>query len=135
MCQLCAFYDFLCIMNKWLFKMWLLLLQVKILLTNINEKVKTFSTITEAERRQVVAAMGMGVGHWFKCPNGHYYSIGECGGAMEISKCIECGVQVGGRNHALLPNNQLASEIDGARAPAWPTMLNNFNNYDLGGLN
>ena len=33
------------------------------------------------ERSQIVKAMGMGLGHWFKCPNGHVYAIGECGGA------------------------------------------------------
>jgi hypothetical protein len=58
--------------------------------------------------------MGLGAGHFFKCPNGHVYVIGECGGAMEESKCPECGAKIGGRDHALASGNQLASEIDGA---------------------
>lgn len=107
------------------------MLQVKTLLTDINKEVKTAMVITESERKEIVAAMGLAAGHWFKCPNGHYYVITECGGAMEISKCNECGAQIGGRNHALLSTNQLAREIDGARAPAWPTALYNYNNYDL----
>jgi hypothetical protein len=32
----------------------------------------------------------------FECPNGHYYVIGECGGAMEKSKCPECKEEIGG---------------------------------------
>ena len=36
---------------------------------------------------QIVAAIGLSKGHWFKCPKGHLYAIGECGGAMETSKC------------------------------------------------
>lgn len=101
------------------------------MLTILSKEVKTAMIITETERKQIVSAMGFKVGHWFKCPNGHYYVIGECGGAMQVSKCNECGAKIGGQNHALLPNNQLAREMDGAGAPAWPTMLNDFNNYDL----
>lgn len=100
-------------------------------LNDINKEVKTAMVITESEKRQIVSAMGLSAGHWFKCPNGHYYVITECGGAMQISTCNECGARIGGQNHALLRDNQLAREIDGARTPAWPTMLNNFNNYDL----
>lgn len=40
-----------------------------------------------------------GPGHWFKCPNGHYFAIGDCGGAMETSKCPDCGAKIGGANH------------------------------------
>ena len=58
--------------------------------------------------------MNLGTGHFFKCPNGHFYAIGECGGAMEKSKCPECGEVIGGGDHTLAAGNQLASEIDGA---------------------
>ena len=46
---------------------------------------------------------------WYKCPKGHLYSIGECGGAMEVSKCAHpgCGAEVGGRNHTSLKGNTL----------------------------
>lgn len=47
------------------------------------------------ERLAVLQALGMGKGHWFRCPNGHIYAIGDCGGAMEISKCNECGAAIG----------------------------------------
>ncbi|KAG6452108.1 NFX1-type zinc finger-containing protein 1 [Manduca sexta] len=70
-------------------------------------------------------------GHWFKCPNGHFYAIGECGGAMEVSKCADCGAAVGGRSHTLLADNAHAREIDGSRFPKWSEQYNNMANFDL----
>lgn len=86
-----------------------------------NEVVKLIGGlgISEEERQKIVTAMGMSQGHWFKCPQGHIYAIGECGGAMEESDCPECGSRVGGTNHRLLETNALASEMDGATAPAY----------------
>ncbi|XP_026285880.1 NFX1-type zinc finger-containing protein 1 [Frankliniella occidentalis] len=79
--------------------------------------------ITKAEIKSVVTAMGFSTGHWFKCPNGHYYAIGECGGANQESKCNECGAKIGGTSHQLTAGNSFAPEIDGAAHPAWPTVL------------
>ena len=72
------------------------------------------------EIRQVMQAMGdWGDGynhggswssHWYECPNGHPYFIGECGGAMQESHCIECGERVGGRGHQLNASNRQASD-------------------------
>jgi len=50
-------------------------------------------------------------GHWFQCPNGHIYAIGECGGAMQQSHCIECGATIGGGNHQLASGNRRADEF------------------------
>ena len=36
---------------------------------------------------------------WYKCPNGHLYVVGECGGPMQNGICPECGSQIGGNNH------------------------------------
>lgn len=44
--------------------------------------------------------------HWYECVNGHPYFIGECGGAMQESVCIECGVPVGGASHTLTSGNR-----------------------------
>ena len=41
-------------------------------------------------------AVGLSGGHWFECKNGHSYVIGECGGAMQKSKCPECKEEIGG---------------------------------------
>ena len=46
--------------------------------------------------------MDLKAGHWFKCPNGHYYVIGECGGAMQKGKCPDCEAEIGGYNHELV---------------------------------
>jgi RimJ/RimL family protein N-acetyltransferase len=60
-------------------------------------------------------------GYWFRCPNGHSYLIGECGGAMETSRCPDCGQSVGGRGHALLGSN--AREDDGLGPTMWDRMV------------
>ncbi|GLJ17596.1 hypothetical protein SUGI_0306450 [Cryptomeria japonica] len=38
-----------------------------------------------------------GRGDWYKCPNGHFYVVGECGGPMQNSKCPDCKAVVGGK--------------------------------------
>ncbi|KAM5135150.1 NFX1-type zinc finger-containing protein 1 [Mantella aurantiaca] len=86
--------------------------------------------ITETERVMIVKAMNLTTGHWFKCPNEHVYCITECGGAMEQSQCPECKEGIGGSNHALLPTNRLASEMDGARHSAWSDIANNMMNLE-----
>jgi len=67
--------------------------------------------------REVVKAMNVVHGydygggwssHWYECPNGHPYFIGECGGAMEVGRCMECGAEVGGSSHQLLGTNRPA---------------------------
>ncbi|NXH43264.1 ZNFX1 protein, partial [Dicaeum eximium] len=86
--------------------------------------------ISEAERVQIVSAIGCPRGHWFKCKNGHIYVIGECGGAMQRSTCPECHEVIGGTNHALESSNSLASEMDGATHAAWSDVANNMLNFE-----
>ncbi|KAM6248804.1 NFX1-type zinc finger-containing protein 1 isoform 1-T1 [Porphyrio hochstetteri] len=86
--------------------------------------------ISEAERVQVVSAIGCPRGHWFKCKNGHIYVIGECGGAMERSKCPECDAVIGGTQHTLDSSNSLAPEMDGATHAAWSDVANNLLNFE-----
>lgn len=88
----------------------------------------TVINVTEHEKREILQAMRLNVGHWFQCPNGHVYCITECGGAMEEGKCNECGAQIGGRNHALRGDNRVAREMDGAPYAAYSDM-NNLANY------
>eukprot|EP01060_Flectonema_neradi_P020833 TRINITY_DN2832_c5_g1_i4.p1 TRINITY_DN2832_c5_g1~~TRINITY_DN2832_c5_g1_i4.p1 ORF type:complete len:4086 (+),score=767.97 TRINITY_DN2832_c5_g1_i4:3344-15601(+) len=56
----------------------------------------------------VVGAMSEYV-TWYKCRNGHFYSIGECGGAMERSTCNHpgCGAVIGGSDHRSAPGNTM----------------------------
>uniref|UniRef100_A0A8D0KWH1 Zinc finger NFX1-type containing 1 n=1 Tax=Strix occidentalis caurina TaxID=311401 RepID=A0A8D0KWH1_STROC len=84
--------------------------------------------VSEAERVQIVSAIGCPRGHWFKCRNGHIYVIGECGGAMERSRCPECQAVIGGADHALDSTNSLAPEMDGATHAAWSETANNLLN-------
>lgn len=79
--------------------------------------------ITDHERWEIVQAIGLTPGRWFKCPNGHIYLITECGGATEKSRCSDCGLRIGGERHRVEPGNTLATEMDGALIPAYPTML------------
>jgi hypothetical protein len=93
--------------------------KLKNALENLRKVVHSAVQITDAERKEIVHAMGYKQGHWYKCPNGHIYSIGDCGGAMEKSKCNECGAEIGGGSHRLLASNSVATEMDGATRPAW----------------
>ncbi|NXC00851.1 ZNFX1 protein, partial [Orthonyx spaldingii] len=86
--------------------------------------------ISEAERVQIVSAIGCPRGHWFKCKNGHIYVIGECGGAMQRSTCPECHEVIGGTNHTLESSNSLAPEMDGATHAAWSDTANNMLNFE-----
>ncbi|XP_048478338.1 NFX1-type zinc finger-containing protein 1 isoform X3 [Plutella xylostella] len=100
-------------------------------LTALQKAVNLSGIITKEERELIVKAVGLKSGHWFKCPNGHIYCIGECGGAMETSKCNECGALIGGSQHTLLADNELAEEMDGARHPAWSNFNNDMRNFEL----
>ena len=78
----------------------------------------------------VRAVRGVKKGSWFKCPNGHYYCIGDCGGAMVQANCPECGAVIGGKNHRLVGSNLHAPEMDGSSHPAWSEGAN-MANYEF----
>ena len=106
----------------------LILLRV-ILWFNLYRKTSPeLNPLTLEEKQEIVSAIGLSKGHWFKCPQGHIYCIGECGGAMERSKCPECKAVIGGERHMLVEGNTLASEMDGAHYPAWSEQAN-MRNY------
>jgi hypothetical protein len=94
--------------------------KLKNALENLSTVVGSTVKITDAERKEIVCALGYEQGHWYKCPNGHISIITECGGAMEQSQCNECGGEIGGVSHRLLVSNSVATEMDGASHPAWP---------------
>ena len=89
--------------------------------------------LTIEERNMIIKAIGAKPGSWYKCPKGHYYQIGDCGGAMQTSKCPECGEKIGGHNHELLASNQHAGEFDDSRHAAWSEGAN-MQNFDLENL-
>lgn len=97
-------------------------------LIKLSEITKKSLNITDTEKKEILQAMGLSRGHWYKCPNGHVYCITECGGAMQVSKCNECGASIGGTSHRLLGTNAVATEMDGARYSAF-SEHNNIGNY------
>jgi len=94
-----------------------------------NDLQVCYQNVTREEKDLIVRAMGLAQGHWFKCPKGHIYCITECGGAMQESRCPECGSAIGGHNHRLRDDNQLAREMDGARYAAFSDLAN-IHNFD-----
>lgn len=88
------------------------------------------SGFSDEERIMIVKAIDLKKGHWYKCRNGHVYAIGDCGGAMERSRCPECKEEIGGESHRLAEGNAHAGEFDGSRFPAWSDAAN-MNNYLL----
>ena len=93
------------------------------LVENTKKKLKELEFDAKKARKEAVEVLGLSQGHWFACPNGHPYAIGECGGAMEVSKCPDCGAKVGGARHQIVEGNRLATDMDGATTPAYPTTL------------
>ncbi len=49
--------------------------------------------------------------HVKRCPNGHFYFVGDCGGAMERGVCADCGAVVGGERHVNAPGNDDVDEV------------------------
>ncbi|KAJ3150080.1 hypothetical protein HDU86_006703 [Geranomyces michiganensis] len=78
-----------------------------------------YQPVSKEEKLAIFTAMGHDVGtgvgsfggHWYTCPNGHVYTIGECGGAMQTSTCPECGATVGGGSHRINDDNRVATEF------------------------
>ena len=78
------------------------------------------SALTVEEKQMIIKAIDAKAGSFYKCPDGHYYQIGQCGGAIQQSKCPECRATIGGTSHRLAHGNEHAPEFDGASASAWP---------------
>ncbi|CAG8507426.1 10135_t:CDS:2, partial [Racocetra persica] len=98
---------------------------------NVVKSQKKQNELTEEEKEQIIQAMDNEIqelygdgdnvtGHWFCCPNGHPYYIGECGGATQRSVCNDCGAIIGGTGHIVVPSNSFYGEFDGSAAPAYP---------------
>mmetsp|Transcript_4606 Transcript_4606/g.10903 ORF Transcript_4606/g.10903 Transcript_4606/m.10903 type:complete len:1123 (-) Transcript_4606:447-3815(-) len=86
-------------------------------ITIAKELKKKIAESNDKAMREAIAAMDAGQtnwnfggggasGHWYECPNGHPYFIGDCGGAMVTSRCFECKAQIGGSSHRVLGSNR-----------------------------
>ncbi|KAH8835068.1 hypothetical protein DL96DRAFT_1808988 [Flagelloscypha sp. PMI_526] len=87
---------------------------------------KAYQPLSAREKEEIVKAFNFGYrGHWYNCENGHPFVITECGGAMQVSRCPECGATIGGSNHSLHMSNTRALEFEqisrdqGGQNPHW----------------
>ena len=73
------------------------------------------------QRSEVIAVVTRevgGRGHWYQCPNGHLYVVGECGGPTQTANCPECRAVIGGTQHRPAEGNTHA-DVDGSTYSAW----------------
>ena len=70
-----------------------------------EERAAIFAALVKADHTLRGRSYNSPGGHMMRCPNGHAYFIGNCGGATQQSRCPECGVTIGGRSHQLAPGN------------------------------
>lgn len=69
----------------------------------------------QSQMRMVVAAMQgefSGTGHWYRCENGHPFTVGECGMPMQMARCPSCNAPIGGQNHRPTEGVQHAGDIE-----------------------
>ena len=69
----------------------------------------------QSQMRMVVAAMQgefSGTGHWYRCENGHPFTVGECGMPMQTARCPSCGAPIGGHAHRPAEGVEHADDIE-----------------------
>lgn len=85
---------------------------VNAMLAQVEKKVGEVIDLKKMIRLAMSATEGSHQqGHWFKCKNGHYYYIGDCGGSVMSSKCPDCKEVVGGSGYRLAAGNTAAPEM------------------------
>lgn len=68
-----------------------------------EEQAAAIKALVTAEPR--LGGAGWAGSHLMRCPRGHVYFIGDCGGAVTQSSCAECGATIGGVGYALAAGN------------------------------
>ncbi|KAK6500438.1 hypothetical protein TWF481_010782 [Arthrobotrys musiformis] len=74
-----------------------------------------YSIVTDKEMKEIYDAMERefrGTGHWYICPNGHQFTVGECGQPMRIGRCNECGAEIGGQSHISVQGVTRDTDLD-----------------------
>ncbi|KAJ2982503.1 hypothetical protein NUW58_g6426 [Xylaria curta] len=80
----------------------------------LNDFVR-YTPVSAEEKRAIWLAMSrefQGTGHWYRCQNGHPFTVGECGMPMEQTRCPECGAAVGGIDHLAAEGVQYDADMD-----------------------
>ncbi|EMC99766.1 hypothetical protein BAUCODRAFT_348596 [Baudoinia panamericana UAMH 10762] len=71
--------------------------------------------LSAGEMRMVVEVMARefhGTGHWYRCANGHPFTVGECGMPMQLARCPACGAGIGGEHHRPTEGVERAGDIE-----------------------
>lgn len=97
------------------------------LIDTLNRPSVFYQAVSDEERRQVVGSFTeySHRGHWYTCPNGHIFTIADCGGAVTTSRCNECGATIGGSGHQIAAGVRQATNLEqiaasqGARQSPW----------------
>lgn len=74
-----------------------------------------YSPVTNEEMENIVKAMARefrGTGHWYRCANGHPFTVGECGGPMQQAQCPQCGAPIGGQHHQAAEGVTRADDLE-----------------------
>ncbi|KAK1833598.1 hypothetical protein QBC39DRAFT_345616 [Podospora conica] len=74
-----------------------------------------YAKLSDEEMMEIHNAMTSefrGSGHWYRCANGHPFTIGECGMPMEMARCPECLAPIGGQNHTVVAGVERADDIE-----------------------
>lgn len=66
----------------------------------LQTELKVERPLTSEEKEMINFAMSKTFGrnlrgHWYRCPNNHYYCITECGMARQSARCPTCNVAIG----------------------------------------
>ncbi|PWN39120.1 P-loop containing nucleoside triphosphate hydrolase protein [Ceraceosorus guamensis] len=95
-------------------------------LVELEKGVVRYRPVTLSEKAMIIKALEYADdGHFYRCPNGHSFTIGDCGQAMEVATCPECGEAIGGDSHRVLDDNSRDAELmqlaraQGARRSEW----------------
>ena len=71
-------------------------------MTNFNiENIQNYVNLINDDYKTIEMLKSLGTA-WYRCPNGHFYVVGECGGPMQNAICPECHERIGGQGH--IPN-------------------------------
>ncbi|KAG9695911.1 hypothetical protein KCU95_g3802, partial [Aureobasidium melanogenum] len=74
-----------------------------------------YQPVSSDEMQKVVTAMTRefrGTGHWYRCRNGHPFTVGECGMPVQTARCPQCGEVVGGQHHRAAEGVTHAGDIE-----------------------
>ncbi|KAK4984361.1 hypothetical protein LTR50_006657 [Elasticomyces elasticus] len=74
-----------------------------------------YAPVSSDEMRAVIDAMKTefsGTGHWYRCINGHPFTIGECGMPMQLARCPQCNAPIGGIQHEAVEGVTHASDLE-----------------------